>query len=202
MVISYIRYPRSRMYWSSEAGLRLDLIADAMPVNRFEQILSYIHFVGNFSHDPENVDKFSKVRPVFDALKETFRSTVDPEEFQSIDKQMIPYKGRLSVKQHITKKPKPWGVKVWVRAGSSGYMYRSEAYQGPAGGRGQISQLGMAGDVIMHLCDDIQQKNYKVFFNNLFCTIPLLQALRHKKDRWHWHMQRQQAPWSTTEIDE
>ena len=99
MVMSYIRYPTSRMYWSSEAGLCLDLIADAMSVNRFEPILSYIHFVNNFSHDPENADKFLKVRPVLDAHKETFRSAVDPEEFQSIDEQMILYKGRLSVKQ-------------------------------------------------------------------------------------------------------
>ncbi|CAK6983472.1 PREDICTED: piggyBac transposable element-derived protein 2-like [Scomber scombrus] len=38
MVMGYIRYPRARMYWSSEDGLRLGLIADAMSVNRFEQI--------------------------------------------------------------------------------------------------------------------------------------------------------------------
>ena len=108
------------MYWSSEAGLCLDLIADAMPVNRFQQILSYIHFVDNFSHDPENAYKFIKVRPVLDALKETFHSAVDPEEFHLIDKQMIPCTGRLSVKQYVPKKPKRWGVKLWVRAGSSG----------------------------------------------------------------------------------
>ncbi|KAL7848802.1 hypothetical protein SRHO_G00204250 [Serrasalmus rhombeus] len=74
---------------------------------------------------------------------------------------MIPYKGHLSIKQYVPKKPKPWGIKVWVRAGSSGYMYNFEPYQGPAGGRGEISQLGMAGDVVMRLCQDIQDKNHK-----------------------------------------
>ncbi|KAK0136549.1 PiggyBac transposable element-derived protein 3 [Merluccius polli] len=180
MVMSNVRYPRSRMYWSSETGLRLDLISDAMPVNRFEQILSYMHFVDNYSLDPENADRFAKVRPVLDGLKKTFHSALDPEEFQSVDEMMIPYKGRLSIKQYIPKKPKPWGVKVWVRAGSSGYMYNFEPYQGPAGGRGEISQLGMAGDVVMRLCEDIQDKNHKVFFDNFFNTIPLLQALEHQ----------------------
>ncbi|KAG9280005.1 piggyBac transposable element-derived protein 3-like, partial [Astyanax mexicanus] len=180
MVMSYVRYPRSRMYWSSETGLRLELIADAMPVNRFEQILRYMHFVDNYSLDPKNADRFVKIRPVLDALKETFQSALDPEEFQSVDEMMIPYKGRLSIKQYVPKKPKPWGIKVWVRAGSSGYMYNFEPYQGPAGGRGEISQLGMAGDVVMRLCQDIQDKNHKVFFDNFFCTIPLLQALEHQ----------------------
>ncbi|KAG9262590.1 piggyBac transposable element-derived protein 3-like, partial [Astyanax mexicanus] len=180
MVMSYVRYPRSRMYWSSETGLRLELIADAMPVNRFEQILRYMHFVDNYSLDPKNADRFVKIRPVLDALKETFQSALDPEEFQSVDEMMIPYKGRLSIKQYVPKKPKPWGIKVWVRAGSSGYMYNFEPYQGPAGGRGEISQQGMAGDVVMRLCQDIQDKNHKVFFDNFFCTIPLLQALEHQ----------------------
>ncbi|KAK0142248.1 PiggyBac transposable element-derived protein 3 [Merluccius polli] len=109
MVMSNVRYPRSRMYWSSETGLRLDLISDAMPVNRFEQILSYMHFVDNYSLDPENADRFAKVRPVLDGLKKTFHSALDPEEFQSVDEMMIPYKGRLSIKQYIPKKPQALG---------------------------------------------------------------------------------------------
>uniref|UniRef100_A0A3B4VGZ0 PiggyBac transposable element-derived protein domain-containing protein n=1 Tax=Seriola dumerili TaxID=41447 RepID=A0A3B4VGZ0_SERDU len=180
MVMSYIRYPRARMYWSSEQGLRLDLVADAMPVNRFEKIMRYVHFVDNYSIDPENADKFVKIRPFLNALQGTFSASLDPEEYQSVDEMMIPFKGRLSIKQYVPKKPKPWGVKVWVRAGSSGYMYSFEPYQGPSGGRGEISQLGMAGDVVMRLCEDLQDQNHKVFFDNFFCTIPLLQALKHQ----------------------
>lgn len=56
LVMSYLRYPRSRMYWSSEEGLRLDLIANAMPLNRFEQIVRYVHFSDNYSQEPENAD--------------------------------------------------------------------------------------------------------------------------------------------------
>lgn len=66
---------------------------------------------------------------------------------------------------------------MWVRAGSSGYRF--EVYQGLTG-RGQISQLGVAGDVVLRLCNDIQHKNHKVFFDNFFSTIPLLMALQHR----------------------
>ncbi|KAF3838885.1 hypothetical protein F7725_010653, partial [Dissostichus mawsoni] len=113
---------------------------------------------------PGNADKLFRIRPVLEALKETVRTAVDPEEFQSIDEQMIPFKGRLSIKQYIPKNPNP-GV-LWI-----------EVYQGAAV-RGQISQLGMAADVVIRLCDDIQQKHHKVFFDNFFTTIPLLQVLQ------------------------
>uniref|UniRef100_A0A3B1KJ79 PiggyBac transposable element-derived protein domain-containing protein n=1 Tax=Astyanax mexicanus TaxID=7994 RepID=A0A3B1KJ79_ASTMX len=166
MVMSYVRYPRSRMYWSSETGLRLELIADAMPVNRFEQILRYMHFVDNYSLDPKNADRFVKIRPVLDALKETFQSALDPEEFQSVDEMMIPYKGRLSIKQYVPKKTQPWGIKVWVRVQLEDEV-RSVSWE-------------WLGDVVMRLCQDIQDKNHKVFFDNFFCTIPLLQALEHQ----------------------
>lgn len=59
-------------------------------------------------------------------------------------------------------------------------MYNFEPYQGTAGGRGEISQLGMAGDVVMRLCEDIQDKNHKVFFDNFFCTIPLFRRWKTK----------------------
>lgn len=138
-----------------------------MSVNRFEQILSYIHFIDNYSLEPGHADKLFKIRPLLDALKKTFHSAVNPEEFQSIDEQIIPFKGHLSIKQYISKKPKPWGLKVWVREGTSGYMYRFGVYQGSAGS-GQVSHLGMAADVAMRLCDGIQQKNHKVFLTISF----------------------------------
>ncbi|MGH0142048.1 UNVERIFIED_CONTAM: hypothetical protein FKN15_075309 [Acipenser sinensis] len=189
------------MYWSSNEGLRLDMIANAMPVNRFEEIRRYLHFADNYSHEPGNKDKLFKIQPVLDRLEASFSKAVDPEEFQSVDEQMISFKGHLSIKQYIPKKPKPWGLKVWVRAGTSSspyipkkpkpwglkvwvragtsrYMYRFEVYQGTSGGMGEASTLGMCADVVLLLCDDIQNKNHKVFFDNLFCTIALLQRLR------------------------
>lgn len=55
-------------------------------------------------------------------------------------------------------------------------MYRFEVYQGAKGGRDEVSEFGMCADVL-HLCSDIQNKNHKVFFDHLFCTIPLIQRL-------------------------
>ena len=42
----------------------------------------------------------------------------------SVDEQIVPSKGRHSLKVYMKKKPKKWGYKIWVLAGQSGYVYK------------------------------------------------------------------------------
>lgn len=120
IVMTYIRYPRIRHYWSSETGLRMDVVADAMSINRFEDLRRYLHFHDNVNAPDENDDRLLKFRPVIETTNETFRNAVEPKESQYIDEMMIPFKGRSSLQQYIPSKPKCWGYKTWVRAGASG----------------------------------------------------------------------------------
>ncbi|KAF7652094.1 hypothetical protein LDENG_00101930 [Lucifuga dentata] len=78
-----------------------------MTVNRFKDIMRYLHFVDNTleGHD----DKFFKLRPLLDELQANFSAAQEPEEFQSVDEQIIPFKGRHSTKQYIPKKTQALG---------------------------------------------------------------------------------------------
>lgn len=116
----FIKYSRMRLYWSSDDGLRMNLIAN-LSINRYELILRYLHFVNNI--DKDNTDKLQKIRPFLDKVQRNFISSLDPEEFQAIDEQIVPLKGRFGVKQYLPNKPQKWGIKIWVRAGVSGYIY-------------------------------------------------------------------------------
>lgn len=181
IVMSYIRYPRVRLYWISDQALRMNLIADSISVNRFEQLLRFLHFSDNTELSSDNPDKLKKIRPFLDKLQRNFLAAAESEEYQAIDEQIIPLKGRLGIKQYLPKKPKKWGIKVWVRAGISGYMYRFEIYQGSGGGRDVISDLGACADVVLRLSSDLVGKNHKLFFYNLFCSLDLLEQLRDTK---------------------
>ena len=105
ITMTYIRYPRLRMYWSSDPSVRCNIIADAMGVNRFESIRRYLHFTDNNAHDDNSDDKLWKIRPVLEHLRKVFGSAVDAEECHSIDEQMIPFTGKSSLKQYIKSKP-------------------------------------------------------------------------------------------------
>lgn len=184
LVMTYIKYPRIRQYWSEQTGLRMDLIADTMSVNRFEEIRRYLHFTDTSSIPPDNKDKAIRIRPVLNKLHETFHNAVEPEEYHSVDEMMIPFKGRSSLKQYLPKKPKKWGYKMWVRAGISGYVYCFELYQGASGINPAVSACGAAGDVVLRLTHDLHGKNYKVYADNFFTSVPLVLKLK-EKELWY-----------------
>ncbi|KAH8021759.1 hypothetical protein HPB51_016823 [Rhipicephalus microplus] len=84
LVMTYIRYPRIRNYWSTESGFQKDLVADSTPLNRFEEIRRYLHFKDNSDTLSFQNYRVARMRPVIDALNEAFCSAVDSEEYQSI----------------------------------------------------------------------------------------------------------------------
>jgi hypothetical protein len=53
-----------------------------------------------------------KVREFLSNMSSNFAEHTEVEEVCSVDEQMIPFKGQLSLKVYIKAKPKKWGVKV------------------------------------------------------------------------------------------
>ena len=44
----------------------------------------------------------------------------NPEKRLCINEQMIPFKGKLGLKQYIKGKPNPWGINLFFLCGESG----------------------------------------------------------------------------------
>ncbi|XP_046674785.1 piggyBac transposable element-derived protein 2-like [Homalodisca vitripennis] len=156
----------------------MDLIADSMPLKRFEKIKRFLHFVDNDKIPDDNKDFFIKVRPVIEALNETFQTCMSPPEFLAVDEAIIPFKGRSRAKQYLKKKPKKWGFKSWVLAASNGYVCKFEMYQGKR--QESTSDMGVISDTVLRLCSHISGKNHKLFLDNLFTNYKLLKILKGK----------------------
>lgn len=167
-----------RVYY--EEDIRYGPVADVMSRNRLQLLLRSIHFVDNESPSEDvKTDKLWKIRPFL----EKFRAQcllVIPEEKQSIDDMMVPFKGRFShIKQYLRGKPNPWGFKIWCRCSIDGMLHDFDVYQGKSADRGQISELGVAGDIVRKLNETLpRHKNYKVFADNLFTSVELLEKMQ------------------------
>ena len=100
-----------------------------------------------------------------------------PEEFNSIDEQMIPFHGMMPARQYVKNKPNPVGLKNYVRCGKSGRAYDFEFYEG-AGTGIKYRHLGLGGSVVMRLTECLPwNENFKVFFDKHFTGLPLLLGL-------------------------
>ncbi|XP_041954562.1 piggyBac transposable element-derived protein 3-like [Alosa sapidissima] len=111
--------PAQHMCWQTHS--RIDKIADAMPMRRWEQIKANLHFNDNTMEGPHNLgqDPLFKIRPFLDFTVETMRS-IPLTEHLSIDEQIIPFKGKSHLKNYNPKKPHKWGYKVYVLCDSKG----------------------------------------------------------------------------------
>ena len=151
--IGIVQMPRARSYWELET--RYNLVADAMSRNRFEKLVSTIHFKNNLDvTEEEKLDKIWKLRPWLSKFRENCLK-IPPEEHNSIDEIMVSFKGKSSIKQYIRGKPNPWGFKLWGRAGISGILYDFDVYQGAS--KNKPTELGVGGDIVMKLKESLDE---------------------------------------------
>lgn len=181
VLIAVLKYPRLTMFWSKGVGHHL--FYDHMSKNRFLQLRNNLHLLDCNKRPSGNVDKFFKVRPIIDAVRAKILEA-PLEKDLSIDEQMIPFKGKLSVKQYIKGKPTPWGVKQFVLAGKSGRPYDFIVYQGSTTelSKDHLEQLGFGASIVLHLANRIPKgdKGHELYFDNFFSTFPLFEILKDR----------------------
>ena len=178
LVMGCMKFPRYRWYWSP--ATRVSLIADAMGLNRFMRLRACFHLVDNeTAKDPNN--RLWKVQPVIDRVLARCQQLLSHENV-SIDEQMCPFTGQLEIKQYIRGKPCPWGIKLYLLCNSDGLVLNFDVYQGkttiiPE----EYKALGVGGGIVMKLMTGRKiPKGTKLYTDNFFTSIPLLQALRQE----------------------
>ena len=120
--MSVVSAPYYQFYWELET--RYELIASAISCDRFESLKRFLHFNDNTKdkkRDDETRDRLFKIRPLFQILRQNSLSQ-KPEEHNSIDEQMIPFKGRSFLRRYMPQKPKNWEFKIFSRNGLFGTL--------------------------------------------------------------------------------
>ncbi|CAH1988288.1 unnamed protein product [Acanthoscelides obtectus] len=165
---------KNRRHWA--AGTRIPQIADVMPINRFEELKRFIHFSDNNSAT-KNTDK---IEPVLNQIR-TACQKIPFEEHLSCDEQIIPFKGRISLRTYNPKKPHKWGYKMYILSGVSGFTSNFELCSNKADLTlvpGEPN-LGAASNIIVRLCRPIpRDMNHKVYYDNYFSSLYLLAYLQ------------------------
>lgn len=93
LYLAVVNIPTYRMAWAE--NFKLAAVGNALPRNRFEKIKQFLHFNNNAAQTEKGqpgYDKLYKVRPLLNFIKSKFNA-IPQEEFQSVDEQMIAYKG-------------------------------------------------------------------------------------------------------------
>lgn len=180
--MTYFNLPNTRDYWSSSNDRSVDVIKNQMTVNQFEKIRQYIHFNDKEKRPSRNdptCDRLYLIRPVIDSLNCTFGSIPKMAKL-SVDEQMCSTKMNSYMRQYLPNKPKKWGFKFFVLCDTKGYAYKFEIYTGSNEIlRSEEPNLQASANIVVRLVREVPRfKNYIIYFDNYYTTIPLVIYLR------------------------
>ena len=179
MHMGLVQMPNLRAYWEMET--RYPSVCDVMSRDRFLKLLTLIHFQDNLNvSEDEKKDKLWKLRPWLQKLRERFLC-VPPEHCHAVDEIMVPFKGKSNLRAYMPGKPHKWGFKMWGRAGQSGFLYDFDVCQGAENPDKEKSDVGATGDVVLKMTSTLPSgKNHKVFADNYFTSVPLVEHLKKR----------------------
>jgi len=141
--------------------------------DRFLAIWKFWHIVDEQDNSIDKTDKIYKLRPALEHILRKFRHYYYPGQTLSLDEGMVPFKGRLAIKQYCKDKPTKWGIKVFLLTDSTnGYLYSAEVYTGKVDGN-FVDGLGATGSIVVRLVAGLEHKNHVVFMDR-FYTSPIL----------------------------
>ncbi|CAH2087871.1 unnamed protein product [Euphydryas editha] len=177
--MSLIKLPRVSSHWNT--NIRTPTIYETIPNYKFEKIRQHLHFNENSSMPQRNApgaDKLFKIRPIVAKLNENF-SKIIKEEYLCVDEQICSTKARNIMKRYNPKKPHKWGYKIYVLCGVTGFAYKFEIETGAENivlpGE---PDLGASSNVVVRMARDMPKyQNYKLYFDNYFTSLPLLEHL-------------------------
>lgn len=169
--------PRIRMYWEQKS--RINIVADNITRNRFFELRSNFHIMDNNDIPINNKDCFVKVRPIYNILQKRCNE-LPVEKNVCVDEQMVPFKGKLSVKQYMRGKPNPWGIKLYLMCGESGLVYDFLLYQGSTTELNCNIQkvFGLGGAVVLKLTMLLKKNRHFLYMDKFFTSFNILHALQ------------------------
>lgn len=180
VLIGCLKFPRISMFWDTFVGL--SVFFNNMSRNRFYALRSNFHVIDNSKMSTGNKDRFVKVRPMFDCVLKICKELVK-ERNLSIDEQIVPFTGRLNVKQYCKGQPNPWGIKIFMLCGASGLIYNFIIYQGAdTEFYPQLkNKFGLGASVVLQLTEHVEKNKHFLFFDNYFATFNLFEILSKRK---------------------
>ena len=121
-----IRKPLISQYWSTNPLIRTPFFNIALPRNRFQSILEFLHFNDNtYNPNYPDRDRLYQIRPVVEYLVSKFKTVYTPEQHVAIDEELLLWKGRVGFKQYMPSKRARFCIKMFSLSEVPGCLWNS-----------------------------------------------------------------------------
>ncbi|XP_055918374.1 piggyBac transposable element-derived protein 4-like [Eupeodes corollae] len=171
--------PLGRMeeYWETKGVYNMALPRTIMSRNRFQVLLSMLHFENNETSSQTN--RLRKIEKLIDHLQTNFKALFYPGEDFVIDETLVPWRGRLVFRQYIPNKTHRYGVKLFKLCSTDGYTWALRVYTGKSA-TGE-REVGLAKNVCTELCQGLLNEGRCLFVDNFYTSYELAQSFLQQR---------------------
>ncbi|XP_057296130.1 piggyBac transposable element-derived protein 4-like [Hydractinia symbiolongicarpus] len=175
LAMGRVKLPELEDYWREDPIYSMNWFPAVCTRTRFKEILRFLHLANNDNELPRNDpnhDKLYKLGNLPAKLSDIFYKMYAPQRELSLDEQMIGTKSRVSFIQYMPKKPKKFGIKIWVLCEAvTGYCLQFQIYTGKTEG---TVEHGLSYRIVFDLLQKYLGKGYLVFFDNFYTSLKLV----------------------------
>lgn len=165
--------PELQDYWSQNI-LYQNKISSIMSRNKFELILSHLHFCDNKNPTPN--DKLYKISNFVKIMNNKFQKAFVPGEVVCLDETMIPFRGRLSFRQYIPGKRFKYGIKMYKLCSHGGYTWNTKIYCGK-----ETTGRNVTVSTVFEIMEPLLKSNRTLCTDNFYTSVTLAHLLMEKK---------------------
>lgn len=174
--------PEIEMYWSSDKIVSKNiLIQRSFTRDRYLIILKYLRLYNSDNYKPKQNVTYPllyKIQNMIDIIQKSIMTQFMPYQNITCDEIMVPFRGRIKIKQYMRDKPTKWGFKIWAIACSkTAYIYAFDIYLGKTEKR-SITEIVL--DLVKTLPNVKNKVPWHLFCDNYFTSIQLgLELLKY-----------------------
>jgi len=162
--------PSYKLFWKKHPLFENFFVKSLISKKEFEFIVRFLHFESiNIVHD-----KISKIRYLVNYFNSLWTKYSPFAKTYTIDETMVPYRGKLGIKQYIPNKPIKYGIKIYAIADSdTAYVRKWHIYSGKYDRKD-------TDNIVLELLEGVASYSH-IFMDSHFTNFPLLEHL-HKMD--------------------
>lgn len=178
MLMGLVKKLNYRDYWSTDPLHSTPIFSKVMSVNRFTNILRSLHIIDNMLPIPDTPDRMRKIRPVFDYLRQRYKSVFAPFRNLVIDESLVLWRGNLFFRQYIPSKRHRFGLKLFVMCDcETGYIMDMILYTSTTTDITEDRTLGVAGAVVQTFIEPYLGKGHTLYVDNWYTSPGLFKFL-------------------------
>jgi hypothetical protein len=171
-----VQAPKIEHCWSKKEIHNYSFIRYRMFSDKFQLLLNMLHFNENEVVDQQN--RLHKIHPLIDSVSQSCKSVYTPGSSVVIAESLIPFRGRVNIRQYIPGKVNKYEIKLFKLCTPNLCTWNFQVYSGNIAKEPTFMHLE---SVVLQLSRPLLLQRLTIKADNFYLSVSLAKKLSQEK---------------------